>query len=206
MMSARTFLARAAERFRRDDRGMILVEFIIALPLLVWGYIGMITYYDAFRTLNELGKATFTVGDLLTRQQVPVDNAFLEGLADIVEYTTRDGEDVALRFTRVDLDINTLQPVVIWSYSPRGRRPVMATADLTDFEDQIPRMYDPTVPGLPPRESLVLVESWLEYTPLARGFDIGLTNKTFAVFEPFEPRYTDGICLTTVMATCKVDF
>lgn len=47
-----TRLRQSFRAFSRDDRGTLLVEFLFLLPMMIWGFIALVVYWDVFRTMN----------------------------------------------------------------------------------------------------------------------------------------------------------
>ncbi len=51
-----------------DERGASIVEFALLVPVLLLLLLGTVTLFDLFRTLQSVEKATFTVGDMMSRE------------------------------------------------------------------------------------------------------------------------------------------
>ena len=69
----------------RDESGSAAVEAVIILPALAALYCACFVWFDAFRHNTLSMKATYTVSDILSRQE-SVDDAFLAQLADLVAF------------------------------------------------------------------------------------------------------------------------
>ncbi len=48
-----TAFRRHLRRFRDQEDGLVMTEFLIMLPLLVWTFMALFVYWDAFRTINQ---------------------------------------------------------------------------------------------------------------------------------------------------------
>ena len=75
----------AAGRFARDERGAILVETVLALPMLIWAYMGLFVFWDAFQTANALQKASYMAADFVTRGDSTTTTQ-LTGLRTAMDY------------------------------------------------------------------------------------------------------------------------
>ncbi len=167
-------------RFARDNRGSVTVEAVLILPLLLWAYVATFVFFDAFKTQNTNLKAAYTIADMVTRQ-AEVDAAYVEGLHVVYDYLIATGEDTSLRVSSVlwnDVDGNY---EVIWSYATGGD-PVMTTASIVDFEDQLPMM--------PVGDTVIVVETTLDYTPT---FDVGILSRSFTQFIVTRPRFQSDV-------------
>ena len=54
--------------FAKDESGILLAETLILLPLLIWAFLALFVYWDAFRTINVSQKAAYSIADLMSRQ------------------------------------------------------------------------------------------------------------------------------------------
>ncbi|MFZ1482823.1 MAG: pilus assembly protein, partial [Paracoccaceae bacterium] len=68
-------LTRQIRRFRDQEDGLVMTEFLIMLPLLVWTFMALFIYWDAFRTINQAQKAAYSVSDVISRQS-EIDTVF----------------------------------------------------------------------------------------------------------------------------------
>jgi len=64
-------------RLWRDERGVSATEFALIAPLLLFLILGTVAVFDLFRTSQRVEKATFTIGDVISRQTV-VSDSFLD--------------------------------------------------------------------------------------------------------------------------------
>jgi hypothetical protein len=184
-------------RFIKDESGVLLAEALILLPILIWGFLALVVYWDLFRVLNVSQKAAYSIADLLSRQGVVTED-FIDGQQNILEFLTPGADGSRLRITSFQMNEGPNTPAnpvfdgndsfcLIFSRSSDDlAAPPMVQADLLDqdFTDRIPNLDD--------LESLVLVETWVDYSP---DFDTGVLNaapgvaaETFYQFIVTRPR------------------
>jgi Flp pilus assembly protein TadG len=182
-------------RFARDERGAILMETIIILPILAWALFAMAAYWDAYRTQNRQQKAVYAVADIITRQRT-MSVAYVDALDNVVNYMLDDGQTVKLRLTSVGWDATTSKFVVRWSRSPDGRMPALTntTLQLVAFK----------IPAMTASSTIMLLETDLGYTP---NINVGVNNAMGVDAQPFKqfivtrPRFSDKICLVNGATT-----
>lgn len=175
--------------FARDESGVMLAEFLILLPILIWGFIALVVYWDVFRTINVTQKAAYSISDLLSRQEV-VTPQFVEGLQNVLDFLTPGAPQSRMRITSLEFRENNPAVVaddayiLLWSRSPGNRVQEHTTASIQDLDTRIP-----TLDNL---ASALIVETWVDYVP---AFDIGvlnfapgISNQTFTQFIVTYPR------------------
>ncbi|MCB6178911.1 hypothetical protein LHP98_12315 [Rhodobacter sp. Har01] len=184
------FLARPLKRFSREEDGLVMTEFLIMLPLLVWTFMALFIYWDAFRTINQSQKAAYAVSDLVSRQS-EVDRPFIGGMEKVMEYLT-NGKSVRMRITSIQWDAIAEEYHVIFSESPGGEMPKLTASDVAD-------MADDKIPIMASGDTVVIVETEVAYTP---AFDVGITAHTFDNFIVTRPRYYVKVCLIEDPLSC----
>lgn len=182
--------------FAKDERGVMLAEFLMLFPMLVWGFIALVVYWDVFRTINVSQKAAYSISDLVSRQEV-VTETFVAGLQNVLDFLTPGVAQSRMRITSLEFRENTPegnptawgddQYILLWSrVSGGGSITPYSEAQLQslDIRDRIPILDD--------RGSAIIVETWVDYTP---SFDIGVLNfapgisdQTFTQFIVTYPR------------------
>lgn len=177
----RSKLSRQLRRFRREEDGLIMTEFLIMLPLLIWTFMALFVYWDIFRTINHSQKASFAVSDLISRQS-EIDIAFVNGMKTVIEHLS-NGRDVDVRISSVEWDEDDGYRV-LFSRSPGNTMPAHTDASITNAADRIPVMAD--------NESVVIVETRTPYEP---AFNVGLNEQVFSHFVVTRPRYFRRVCL-----------
>lgn len=179
-------------RFFRDERGGVLLEFLLFLPLLIWTMVAMVVFWDVFRTINTAQKAAYSVSDLISRQEDNLSNAFVNGMQDVFNYLMLGAaQDSRLRITSLFYDEPTDSYKLIFSVSPNNKVPVYTEDDLEELKDRIPVLND--------KDSVVIVETMVAYTPPFNTgiFDIAdaLGSNVFEEFVVTPPRFRTAICL-----------
>ncbi len=177
-------LAHRIRRFRDQEDGLIMTEFLIMLPLLTWTFMALFIYWDAFRTVNAAQKAAYSVSDLISRQN-QVDTTFINGMQTVTEYLISTSPKVNIRITSVKYKEEDDSLYVLFSRSPGNKLPQLTNADVnfTEFRDRIPLMAD--------QDSVVVVETGVDYKP---GFQVGIPYSTFRNFVVTRPRYYLQVC------------
>jgi hypothetical protein len=143
----------------REERAALSVEAAIILPVLFSLYMAGYAFFDGYRREATLTKASYAVGDLLSRRTAEVSPAYLEGLQDLFEFVTGAPDATTMRLTQVRRVGDRLR--VEGSYATDGGSP-MTDARLQSVLDQIPPLAD--------QELIVLLETTVSYArPLAIG-------------------------------------
>ncbi|MEM9393063.1 MAG: hypothetical protein AAGA38_04350 [Pseudomonadota bacterium] len=169
------------QNFAREDKGAVIAEFLFAMCWLCWWYVAAFAFFDGFRQYNASIKATYTVGDILSRQMFPVDKNYLEGLKGLYEYTIKYGSTPELRYSSIRWVDSPGQYEIHWSYGT-GQKQKLTNGDLPDILDKLPILSD--------GEHVILVESSSIYNTLfSVGVKDGLEFTNFMVTSPrFTPR------------------
>lgn len=186
-------LLQSFRRFAREDRGAILMETVIMLPVLIWALMAMAAYWDVYRTINRQQKAVYAVADVIARQR-SVTPAYVDAMDDVVNYMLDDGQTVKLRLTSVGWDEATLKFFVKWSRSPDGKLPALTNATLQALTGKIPAMTASS--------TVMLLETQLNYKPniqVAFTDNVGVAEQTLTQFIVTRPRFSDKVCLTTIV-------
>lgn len=156
--------------YGRDESGVMMAEFLILFPILFWGFIGLVAYWDIWRTINVAQKASYSISDLLSRQEL-VNEDFVTGLQDVLNFLTPNARQSRMRVTSLEFregNPNTDADdayVLLWSRSPGNAVVRHTNVSIQDLEGVIPTLDD--------RGSALVVETWVDYVP---RFDIGVMN------------------------------
>jgi Flp pilus assembly protein TadG len=174
----------ALRRFRDDESGLVMAEFIVTLPMLIWVFMALFAYWDVFRSMNTAQKAAYAVSDLISRQNNDIPETFLDNMKSVMEYILPAGLSADMRFTSVKWNSVSKKFEVIWSRTRGGMTP-LDTAKLQALANQIPMMAA--------TDTVVIVETSVPYTPV---FNVGLaTNYTLDEFIVTRPRFLSKICI-----------
>jgi len=177
-------LTRALRRFGREDRGNLMVEAVLVLPFLLWSYVGLHVYWDAFHSVNSVQKAAYAVSDMISREMTSISPAYLTGMDTLMERLVDADQDVAMRVTSVYFDERDNRNEVHWSVSPHAAMTPLTTATLQAFDDQIPDMSD--------GDYVVIVEVSVGYEP---SFNVGIDAMDLQQFIVTRPRFVPRICM-----------
>lgn len=190
-----TRLRQSLRAFSRDERGVLLVEFLFLVPMMIWAFIALVVYWDVFRTINVSQKAAYSISDLMSRQVI-VKQTFLDGMDDILAFLTPGASASRLRITSLRFDAGPTNAttddkyVLVFSHSSSSSIPKYTQTSIQPLKTMIP-ILDNT-------ESVIIVETWVDYAP---DFDIGVLNmapglagQTFTQFIVTKPR-TKEVCL-----------
>lgn len=171
-------------RFGRDDQGSLVAEAVMVLPFMLWAYIALFVYWDAFRSINTVQKAAYTISDMISREQLTITPAYIAGMDRIMERLVDEDQDVSLRVTSIVFDEADDRNEVMWSLSPGNALTPLTTSALRDLASQIPEMAD--------GDSVVIVEVQVDYVPT---FNVGVSDMTLSQFIVTRPRFFPFICM-----------
>jgi Flp pilus assembly protein TadG len=176
--------------FGREEGGSIVLETVVMLPLLIWALLAMVVYWDAFRSVNRLDKATFALSDTLSRLQAPVPNVTVNRWDDFVSYMMNNQHTAQVRVTSYKWVPANNRFEVLWSRSPGNLRPQLTTATLQTLAPRIPMMAS--------NQYGILTETWVAYEPpLAVPFmgAVQIQNMTMEKFMPTPTRFGNPLCV-----------
>jgi hypothetical protein len=214
-MNPALVLKSALTRFARDGRGMLSVETVILLPILLWALVATVVFFDAFRSRNHAQRAAVVVADAISRHTAEFTPQYLEGMNNVYELLSEARRPTRLRVSSLRWSAEQNDYLVHWSYGTRGLPPLpgntferlrnneydllvaqfgadagfsfdsaTARAPARNLRDRLP----PILPG----ETLILVESFMLYSPFA---NVGLTNMRFDMLVPTRPRFSPWVNL-----------
>lgn len=149
----------ALAQFRKDTAGVMTVEMVITLPFLFWMITTSFELYEVHRYKAARVKATYTVADMLSREMLPVDDAYISNAKALFDAVTGDGgiNQVRLTVVRYDSDPDTYS--VRWSET-RG------AGDMHPLTNADVAHAHATLPILQGGEELIIAESTSVYSPL----------------------------------------
>lgn len=164
----------AVKSFLRDERGNQAVEAVLITPLLFWAFVATFSYYYTFKAHSLNTRAAYTIGDMLSRAEAPVDQAYLDGLNKAFDLLTQTSEKTSIRVSVVSREVHpqTGQEinVLVWSRATRGRT---AYQDVEAINDKIP--------AIALGDQMIVVETFTDYKPrfVAAMFDHTIYNISF---------------------------
>lgn len=178
-------------RFKRSERGTIMAEAVLVLPFMLWAYLGLFVYWDAFRSINRIQKATYTVSDMISREMVTINDAYITGMDSVLERLIDGDQDASIRVTSVTWSQTNMKFEVHWSRTTGASAlPTLTTSTLQDYKDRIPAMSD--------GDYVVIVEALVPYQP---AFNVGVAAADYEQFIVTRPRFVPKVCLSGV--TCS---
>lgn len=151
------------------------------LPLLVWAYLAMFVYWEAFRIENTNTKAAYTLADALSREADPIDMDYIDGMENLYSFLTREQFPTSIRVSSIGWDTGTDNYKVLWSRTA-GYAAELTTADVEKM--------GAILPAFPSGDTIVLVETDLSYTP---AFNIGLNAREMTQFVYMRPRFVSAV-------------
>ncbi len=98
--------------FGRDEKGSSVVEFALLAPVLLLLLLGTVTLFDLFRTQQSVEKATFTIGDMVSREQT-MNQTKLNAMLTLLRNIVPSADDGGLRISSVIKSGGRLR--VVWS-------------------------------------------------------------------------------------------
>lgn len=181
-------LCRPFTRFWRSEEAAIVAEAVIVLPVLLWAYVGLFVYWDAFRSLNTVQKAAYTVSDMISRERVGLSTSYIAGMNKVVQYLIDPDQKSTMRVTSVSYSDANKRFEVHWSRTTNSvTMPVQTTTTLKNYASQIPAMS--------PGDYVVIVEVKVPYTP---AFNTFMGDQTFSEFIVTRPRFLTCIAMDSI--------
>jgi Flp pilus assembly protein TadG len=180
-------LSHLLRRFRRDQRGVLMAEGLITLPLLLWAYLALFVYWDAYRAINSAQKAAYTLSDMISREMntTPMTPSYITGMRNLMQYLIGNSQVVSLRVTSVTYSSARGRFEVDWSVSPSSALAALTTGTLAAVKDRIPMMAD--------GDHAIIVETKVPYQP---AFDVGLSDTVLEQFVVTRPRFAPKLCMS----------
>lgn len=180
-----SFLSHMLRRFAREEKGGLIVEAVMVMPMLIWAYVGLFAYWDAYRSANTVQKAAYTISDLISRSQGNVDDAYLAGMRTTMNAILDQDQAGQIRVTSYRWSAPHTRYEVIFSRSPDDAMQPLNDANLASLTGRLPTMSD--------GDSAVLVEATVPYTPPVA---FGLSPSTIEQFIVTRPRFLPKLCHT----------
>lgn len=169
-------------RVLRREEGSVAIEAVIIIPAVFWTFLATFSIYETFRMYSITQKAAYTVSDAVSRETLPIDDAYLDGMHDLFEYLSLTTDSSSIRVSSIRYDADNDRYWRDWS-QVRGGAIALTDADVENWHDRLPVMPD--------GERVVLLESWTTFTP---PFDVGLTQQDIHNFIFTRPRYAPRVC------------
>jgi Flp pilus assembly protein TadG len=201
---------RTIRAFLKDESGVLLAEALILMPLLIWGFLALVVYWDLFRTINVTQKAAYGIADALSRQTI-ITTAFVDDIDELMAFLTPGAPASEMRITSFQMNEGATVAVgfdsndsycLLFSRVIRAR----TSSTLTPHTPTTLKALTSRIPDLDNLESSILVETWVDYVP---DFDTGVLNfapgvqgQTFTQFIVTRPRNDRRVVLDGQAHTC----
>jgi Flp pilus assembly protein TadG len=174
---------RHLRRFARREDGYMVVDTVMALPFLCWAFVALYSYWDGYRAVTQAQKATYAISDLISREQRPVNAAYINGMRLTMDQILPGNMTTELRVTSIVWSQANNRYQVQWSATSGTPTPLLTTSTLASLASKIPRMYD--------GDTAVIVETWVDYEAT---FVLGGVDDTrMAQFVVTRPRFSPRI-------------
>ncbi|MDH3665582.1 MAG: hypothetical protein OEN23_01485 [Paracoccaceae bacterium] len=184
--------------FSQDETASIAIEFMIAMPLLIFAVTGGLGYWDAFHSNTQVSRIAFTVNDIMSRHEAvdDTDMAYLASLTD--KMMDADLDQRVLRITSVCFvdDGNGGLHQVLWSYTAQSTD-ITGPGAMTDEEIPIG-----ILPDMEFQDSVIVTEVAARWKPHFVNTGIGemqwssqlVTRPRFVKFIPHDTLNPTNVC------------
>lgn len=163
--------------FARREDGSVAVETVIMLPMIFWVYLSLFSIFDTFRQYTVTQKAAYAIGDMISRENAPIDNAYFDGAHELFNYLSQSAHPSKIRITSLQWREEDDKYEVKWSKTRGGAAP-MTAAGAGGMKNRLPEILN--------GEHIMLVETTLTYDP---PFATGLEQREINNFIFTRPRY-----------------
>jgi hypothetical protein len=168
------------KKFFKNIEGAVIAEFMVILPVLMFWFMGMIVFYDAFHKWMKFTAATYTVSDLLSRQTI-IEDSFIESLDGLFDSVSdaKSKSDTWIRVSSLRKSAGALE--ILWAVDTSDiLQPTITNADIESY-----------VPNRAIDEHLILIETFSVYNPVFDWVGLNLTNLNEAVAS--SPRFSSKL-------------
>ena len=172
-------LMRRMRRILRDERGSIPIEGMLGALLILGWYVIAFQFYDAFRAKAQAMKASYTIADMISREETPIGPAYMTGAKRLFDFmmnadASRSWMRVTIIYcpsdgnasTTIDCDGSTHKFALDKSWAT-GAIALHTTTTVNAERNRIPLMSE--------GDYAVILETSLSYNPI---FDIGRKSMT----------------------------
>ena len=168
-------------RFAREEKGAAHIEAMIMIPLMFGVMMTSMSMLDLLRQHGAHQKAAFTIGDMVSRETLPLDQEYLVGTHHLLNTLTRTPQDSSVRLTVVRYNLKNDKMQIDWSKSTGAYTP-LTNDDVRDWTDRLPHMIN--------NERMIIVETAARWeSPL----NIGLGRQVIDNFVFTRPRYSPQV-------------
>lgn len=151
----------ALRRFRRSERASMSVEAVLVFPILIFAYAGLFTFFDAFRTNNLNIRASYTIADMLSRENKCIDANYVDGLNKILSVLTHSDYPTILRASVVTYDEDLDDYLLVWSAVDGG-----SGQHIVPLTEGTMGEIKPYIPIMAHGDQNIVVETWSGFVPM----------------------------------------
>ena len=129
-------------------------------------------------------KAAYTISDMISRETLPIDGAYLDGAHTLFDALTRTPQDSSIRVSILQYDGQNNRMKLDWSKT-RGSSAALEEQSIRAWTDRLPKLVN--------GERIIIVETAASYDP---PFNTGLEQREIKNFIFTRPRYAPQILWT----------
>ncbi|WP_420837134.1 TadE/TadG family type IV pilus assembly protein, partial [Alexandriicola marinus] len=107
-------------RLARREEGSMSIEAMIIIPVLIWSMLGSWVFFDAFRAQFSNAKASYTLGDIISRESGYITDEYIDSLYTLQRFLAARPEDIRLRVSVIKYDEDDDTHYVVWSENRGG--------------------------------------------------------------------------------------
>jgi len=168
-------------KFARSEKGSASIEGIIMIPLMFVCMITFMTLIDYTRQNSLNQKAAYTVSEMVSRETLPIDPAYMTGTHKLLDTLTRGSDNSTVRVSVLRYDAKNDIFKMDWSKTS-GYAEELSNQAVRNWTDRLPIMVH--------NERVIVVETAVQYRP---PFQIGLGNQMMENFVFTRPRYAPQV-------------
>jgi Flp pilus assembly protein TadG len=168
-------------RFARDESGSLSMEAVLMVPLLLWVILGTLVYFQAFHAQSLNVKVTYTIGDILSREDAPITPEYVDSMYALQGAMTGSSEPRKLRITAVTYRASDKTYRMVWSQ-------VRGTGVTAHTNSSLAQIANASLPVMADGQVTILTETWLDHTPLFTNWMGLIRPRTFYEIMPTRPR------------------
>ncbi|MBN8291352.1 pilus assembly protein [Rhodobacter sp. NTK016B] len=202
-----------ARGFVTGARGSVSIEFVLSLPLMLWGLAAMVVFFNGYQARYHAQMAAQTVADIMSRETNLFTANYIEGLNDVFDFLADSNYETRLRVSSVIWDSENERNRLQWSYATRDLAELPAdvfellgnedyaglqerfgdeeSVSFTNAAYQMPvEDLADRIPPVLPGEALLLVEAFSLWEPFA---NVGIGQLRFSPVVVVRPRFAPWI-------------
>lgn len=176
-----------ARRVLQQEDGSASLEALAMFPIMMWGFVATLAFFDAYRTEAVSEKAALTIADMLSRETDYITDTYLDGAYGLLQFLTLHDTTPGMRITSMRYHVRDETNSygvknhyhVVWSEVRSTTREPLTRSDLDGLLDRLPALSD--------GDRLLLVETWTQFEP---RYSVGLETAEMSSYVFISPRLT----------------